>query len=109
MFEETAIDISVQDAIIALNTVGIKPEAGWEANAKVDADFLTDILKSTVEAAKQGAISVTPEEAYVIVTSLSDELQILKQITPTKEIKPGAPAATPLKAIELRERSEIEK
>ena len=112
LYEESAIEISAQDAIIALNVVGIRPEAGWEPDSKVDADFLIGILKSTVEAAKQQAISVTPEEAYSIVTSLSDELQIFKRVTPTGKIRPGAPMpgrpGLP-KEFELRERSEIEK
>jgi len=112
LYEEPAIEISAQDAIIALNMVGIRPEAGWEPDSKVDADFLIDILKSTVEAAKQQAISVTPEEAYSIVTSLSDELQIFKRVTPTEKIRPEAPRpgrpGLP-EAFELRERSEIEK
>ncbi len=112
LYEEPAIEISAQGAIIALNMVGIRPKAGWEPDSKVDADFLIDILKSTVEAAKQQAISMTPEEAYSIVTSLSDELQIFKRVTPTGKIRPEAPMpgrpGLP-KAFELRGRSEIEK
>ncbi len=109
LFKEPTIDISVEDAIITLSTVGIKPEAGWQPNSKVDAFFLIDILKSTVEAAKRQAISVTPEEAYSIVTSLSDELQILKGVTPAEKIRPGVPVPTPRKPFEPKERSEIEK
>jgi protein involved in polysaccharide export with SLBB domain len=106
--EAPTIDISIEEAIIALSLVGIKPEAGWEPDSKVDADFLTDILKSTVEAAKQQAIPVTPEEAYSIVTSLSDELQIFKRVRPGTPMpgRPGLPKAFELRG---RERSKIEK
>ena len=109
LFKKAAIDISVEDAIIALSRVGIKPEAGWQPNSKVDAVFLADILKSTVEAARKGAIPVTPEQAYSIVTSLSDELQILKRITPAEKIKPGVPIRGLPKTFEPGERSKIEK
>jgi protein involved in polysaccharide export with SLBB domain len=68
--------VSVQDAINRLNRVGIAPE--------VDARFLADILKSTVEAADKKLISVSPEEAYGIVTSLSEKLKIAGQFAPSK-------------------------
>jgi protein involved in polysaccharide export with SLBB domain len=88
--KEPTIPSSEQDAIIVLGTLGIKPEAGWQPNSKVDADFLTDVLSSTVDAAKKGVISASPEQAYRIVTSLSDELQIVRRVTPSEKIKPEA-------------------
>ncbi|MHC4074943.1 MAG: SLBB domain-containing protein [Planctomycetota bacterium] len=101
--------ISVQDAISRLNRVGITPEAGWEPENKVDARFLADILKSTVEAADKKLISVSPEEAYGIVTSLSEELKIVEQLAPSERGVSDESVRGPAKPFEATELSEIEK
>jgi hypothetical protein len=101
--------VSVQDAISRLNRVGITPEAGWEPENKVDARFLADILKSTVEAADKKLISVSPEEAYGIVTSLSEELKIAGQLAPSKRGVSDGSARGQKRPFEKAGSSEIEK
>lgn len=75
-------DLSVDEAIAALENVEIVPEEGWQPEEEVSTDFLEEIFELIMEVARRGLIPFSQDEAYNIFISLNEQLGLGGLFTP---------------------------
>ena len=69
-------NLSCEQGMIVLESVGIVPDGGWHCKHPVTCELVAEVQILTIKSSQMGLLRYSPEDTVVIVSALSDELHV---------------------------------